>query len=70
MEHGEDSRIDAGAAVIQEESEERSFFIKQREMASGRVAVLGRSGGVKDHQRKRPEDQMSYPSISKNCRVC
>jgi hypothetical protein len=61
MEHSDDSRIGAGAAVIREESEERSFFIKQRETAFGRVAVLGHSGGVKAHQCKHPDDQMSYP---------
>jgi hypothetical protein len=48
--------------VEREESEEQSFFlIKQREMASGQVAVLGRSGGVEAHQRKRLDDRTSYP---------
>jgi hypothetical protein len=50
----------AEATVIREESEERSFYIKQRETASGRVAVLGHLDGVETHQRK------PYPHYFRN----
>jgi hypothetical protein len=59
VEHGSDSRVGlrmgVEAAANREESKERSFCIKQREIVSEGVAVLGPLGSVEAHQCKSPD---------------